>query len=74
MGMVEIECFGSLFLPAGRQGRWGQNPAFSNGVYGNIIIFESSFRNILFGNPSMMGRNSIVPAGMLQKILECGLP
>jgi hypothetical protein len=29
--MVEIESISSLFLPAGRQGRWGQAPPFLTG-------------------------------------------
>ena len=33
LGMVEIESISPLFLPAGRQGGWGQNPVLSNGVY-----------------------------------------
>jgi hypothetical protein len=33
MGMVKIESINSLFLPAGRQGGWGQSPALSNRVY-----------------------------------------
>jgi hypothetical protein len=32
-GDDKINLFSSLFLPAGRQGGRGQNPALSNGVY-----------------------------------------
>jgi len=42
-GMLYIESFSSLFLPAGRQGRWGKSPIFSNGVYGLTFSILGSY-------------------------------